>query len=68
MIEGVEILFSLTSNTTSREQLVTLKSDGYKTIREGEHFIETRSSVPQGADEHSRIQTVWFMWLLRIKL
>lgn len=47
MIQGVEILFSLTSNKIARGQLVALKGDGYKAMREGEHFTKSKELCPR---------------------
>lgn len=41
MIEGIEILFFLTSNTTAREQPMALKGDGFKTMHEGERLMKS---------------------------
>jgi len=42
------IMFSPTSNTTARGQLVALKADGYKTTREGEQFTRSKELCASG--------------------
>lgn len=46
--EGAEILFSLTSNTTARGQLVALTGDGFKAVREDEHFTKSKQLCTPG--------------------
>lgn len=47
MIQGVGILFSPTSNVTARGQLVALKGDGYRAMRQGEHFTKSKELCPR---------------------